>query len=209
MNPDPTRDDLQFLRAISEEGRHAPLLGGRFLTLWGALISVAYVGEYAILSGRFGLPPISMLILWVTVMGAGFLGQRLLVPTIRDKPGREAFANKVEKLIWVAVGMSIAAYAIGTAFATSMAGAPVILFDMILAVAFGGYGAAHYVMSRIARAPWMTYAALGSFLAAFVVPFLAGQPVLYLFAAVVVILVAVVPGVKLLMAEPPSLPEDA
>ena len=33
--------DLAYARTLAEEGRHAPLIGGRYLVLFGALLCVA------------------------------------------------------------------------------------------------------------------------------------------------------------------------
>ena len=42
---DATRDDVAYLRAVTEAARAAPLLGGRFLVFWGLLVPAAYLAQ--------------------------------------------------------------------------------------------------------------------------------------------------------------------
>ena len=41
MSPQSLTDDLAYVRDLAEAGQKAPLLGGRFLILWGALTTLA------------------------------------------------------------------------------------------------------------------------------------------------------------------------
>ena len=68
MTPDPTRDDISFLRRVSEEGRYAPLLGGRYLFMWGTVITIAYTFQYLILSQTLAWPGWSIAAMWLIVM---------------------------------------------------------------------------------------------------------------------------------------------
>ena len=55
-HPLSAREDLAYLRSVTEQARSAPLLGGRFLVMWGILLSGAYACHWAIMSGVVGLP---------------------------------------------------------------------------------------------------------------------------------------------------------
>ena len=209
MVPDPTRDDISFLKRVSEEGRYAPLLGGRYLTMWGSVIAVAYVFQYLIMSGKTGWPPYSLWVMWLVtgLVAAGFM--IFFSRTICHKPGLAAISNRVEKWVWMGAGMAIFSFAVGTIAATAFAGAPAILFDMIVAVALGGYGTALFVVHKISGQAWMRWPAIAAFAGAAAIPFVAGAPETYLVGALAIALSAVVPGIVLLRAEPASLPEAA
>ncbi|MEM9234381.1 MAG: hypothetical protein AAGA69_09120, partial [Pseudomonadota bacterium] len=122
--------------------------------------------------------------------------------------GLNAISNQVEQWVWCAAGMGIGSYAIGTVIAVSVAGAPVILFDFIVAIALAAYGTAFVVVSNISGQRWMKMPAIISFAGASLIPFVAGSPETYLMGAGIVFLAAVVPGIRLLRAEPAALPEN-
>ncbi|RFB05307.1 hypothetical protein [Parvularcula marina] len=207
MTPDPTRDDISFLKRVSEEGRYAPLLGGRYLLMWGTVITIAYTFQYLILSQTLAWPGWSIAAMWLIVMAiaGGFMAT--FPKAIRNKPGLHAVSNQVERWVWTAGGMSIFAFASGTILAISLTGASVVLFDMIVAIALAGYGTAFLVVSYIAGQGWMRLPAIGSFIGTGIIPFFAGTPLTYLVGAVIVFFVAVIPGIILLRAEPAALKE--
>lgn len=209
MTPDPTRDDISFLKRVSEEGRYAPLLGGRYLLMWGGVIAVGYIFQYLILARHLAWPGWSLGMMWLVLMGIAFGFMRAFPRSLAHKPGQSAISNQVERWVWTGVGMAIGCFALGTFIAAGFTGAPVILFDMIGAVAFGGYGAAFLVVSKIAGQPWMRRPAIAAFIGTAATPFLAGTPEVYLMGTVVIIFCAIIPGIVMLRAEPAALPEAA
>ncbi|MCF6329260.1 MAG: hypothetical protein L3J02_05625, partial [Henriciella sp.] len=58
-------DDLAYVRDLAEAGQTAPLLGGRFLTWWGGLVTLAYAGHYAISMGIVDFGPAAYAWLWI------------------------------------------------------------------------------------------------------------------------------------------------
>ncbi|WP_031554707.1 hypothetical protein [Parvularcula oceani] len=206
---DQAREDLAYLRTVTEQARSAPLLGGRFLVMWGVLLSGAYACHWVIASGVAGLPAWSLGALWLAFGLAGAAGMVLLMASIRNKPGRCAMSNVVESAVWTGAGAAIFAYAVGTFIACSVFGAPLLLFDLILAVAFALYGTAFLATGVAARQPFLRIFAAIAFVGAGTVPFFAGQPVLYLIASAYVLIIAVVPGLLLMSREPAALPAEA
>ena len=204
----PTTSDLEYVRTMTEAGRKAPLLGGRIYLHWGLLLPIAYVVQWAVLTGEFGLPPITLLYLWVATSVIGVGGMVLLVRSLEKKPGKGAINNQVEATVWTTAGFAIFAYAVGVLIATTVAGQPAWLWDLILSVAFGGYGIALITTGSVAGVSWMRIPATLSIIAAGVVPVLAGRPEVYLFAATTVLAVSAVPGVILMISEPKSLSDD-
>jgi hypothetical protein len=49
-----TSEDIKYVRQLAESGAHAPLLGGRFMVWWGALLAIAYTAHHLALNGLIG-----------------------------------------------------------------------------------------------------------------------------------------------------------
>ncbi|GGY46916.1 hypothetical protein [Parvularcula lutaonensis] len=203
-------DDLSFVRQMAEAGRNAPLLGGRFFVFYGVLIPIAYAVQWMVLSGEFGLPYAVIGWNWLAFGAAVAVGMPLLLRTIRRKPGRGTAGNRAEAAAWMFAGFTIGAFFLGVLIANLIGATSQIAFDYILAVAFTGYGIALFVTASLAGTSWLKVPAYISMASVGIVPVLAGRPDVYLFGATVVLLVSLYPGIRLMMAEPKSLPaEDA
>ena len=201
------RDDAAYIRGVSEAARGAPLLGGRFLVFWGLLVGAAWTGQWAVLSGAFGLPAWSLGVLWGAFGVIAGVGMTLLVRGVARKPGRGAVGNRVEASVWTGAGLGLFSYA-GAVIVAGLLGAlpSVVAYDSILGVAFVVYAVAFLATAAASGQAWLRGFAALSFTGAGIVPFFLGQPVLYLVSAVIVLAVAVVPGVILLRREPADLP---
>lgn len=203
------QDDLSFVREMTEAGRNAPLLGGRFYLFWGVLVSVAYVGQWAVLDGRFGLEPQTIGFIWISFGVVAGIGMPLLIRSLKNKPGRGAMNNRVETAVWVMSGFAMFSFVVGVFVATAVFGKPIWLWDFVAAIAFAGYGVSLFTSGSIAGVAWMRIPSVIALVSAGIVPILVATPELYLFGATVIIAVAVVPGFLLVMGEPKSLPEEA
>ena len=96
-------EDLATLRRLAEEGRTAPLVGGRPLIAYGLAIALAAAFQAALLGGWVPLPPWVLALSWsIPMAAAGWLGAR----------GRRCapitLANKVERQVWAAGGTVLA-----------------------------------------------------------------------------------------------------
>lgn len=203
-----SRDDLAFVREMTEAGRSAPLLGGRFFVFYGLLLPIAYCVQWMVLDGRFGLPMVTIAVIWISFGIAIALGMPLMLRSLRRKPGRGAVGNRVEAVVWTTSGYAIFAAFLGSFFGTVVMDQPLIIWDFILAVAFGAYGIALYTTGALSEARWLKTFAVISLVAAGVVPVLAGRAELYLFAATAILVVSLIPGVRLMANEPKSLPAE-
>ena len=56
-SPGTLSSDLAYVRDLAEAGQNAPLLGGRFLVMWGGLVSLAYTGHFLIATGAWPFVP--------------------------------------------------------------------------------------------------------------------------------------------------------
>ena len=203
-----TTEDLAYIRQVSEAASGAPLLGGRFLVFWGSLVAAAWAAQWAILSGAAGLGVQALGPMWLAFGVIGGLGQFALVRSAARKPGQGTTGNRVSTAVWTAGGFALFSYAGAMIAAAALGRADQAMLDTILAVAFAVYAMAFVATAAASGAAWLRGFAALSFAGAGTVPFFLGEPVLYLISAVVVFLVAAVPGVILLKREPASLPSN-
>ena len=73
MSVSTLESDLEYIRELAEAGQTAPLLGGRFLSWWGGMMTLAYSGHFLIASGYTGLGPEAIGGLWLAfgIIGLG------------------------------------------------------------------------------------------------------------------------------------------
>jgi len=206
--------DLAYVRDVAEQGRSAPLLSGPFFLIWGGLTVVALLIHWAALQGLIAaLTQDRIGFIWMAYGIVGAVFSAFARRNTGRKPGARSIANRVSANVWMATAAMIFTYAIAMAASVAVAGAADTLdrstlalrFDTILPLSFGGYAVAFYVTGQMGDVRWMSWASGASLLATAVCVFLLGQPALYLFAAVFVTLVVVIPGALLARQEPAPL----
>lgn len=194
--------DLAYLRDIAASGEKAPLLGGRFFLWWGGLSTLALTAHWLVLSGRIGIDPNSVGMIWMIYGIVGGIGSGFLGRSIARKPGTGSVANRSERAVWNATGLSIFVFVIGIIAANVLGSGNVMLFDLIPLVAFSGYGIAFWVSASLGGPKWMRPLAIASWLAVIAGLTLVGRAELYLFCAVGVFLLSFLPGLVLVRQEP-------
>ncbi|MBW4331157.1 hypothetical protein KY084_09770 [Stakelama sp. CBK3Z-3] len=138
--------DLARLRELAEEGRRLPLLGGRILILWGAVIAAAALLQGAVLAGWLDWPPISFALIWFGLTGAAALLSRRFVG--RGRGAGYDLANRIERAVWRTGGTFLGTLAIAifvTATLRMQAGQGgdfYRMFAMLPPVMFGVYALA-------------------------------------------------------------------
>lgn len=196
-------DDLAYVREIAESGAKAPSLGGRYLVMWGILMSATMTMHWAIISnlvdfgGRTGL-----LFLWIGACVIGTIGNFVITGTMKSRPGGSAAHNKVDSVIWPVAGAGMFACFLGVTLAVSFRGAPPILFDILLPVAFLAYAVAFAGRAAFAGTAVSWGQVAGSVLLVALTIFLVGTPALYLVSAVGIFGLTVIPGILQIRAEP-------
>ena len=203
---DVTRDDVAFIRQVTEAARGAPLLGGRFLLLWGGLLFVAYVAHWGIASGALGVSGWGFAVVWGAFGLAGGFGTAILARGLAGKPGRGTVGNRVDAAVWNGSGLALFAYA-GTAILAAATGrAPYLAVDLIMPVAFGLYGTAFLATAEASGQRWLRGFGIAAFVFAAGAVWLSGGAAQYLWGALGALCVAALPGLLLLRREPPALP---
>ncbi|KAA5801561.1 hypothetical protein F1654_11725 [Alkalicaulis satelles] len=201
------RDDLAYVRRMTERAARAPLLGGRFLVFWGGLLALAYIAHFLAASGLVASPG-ALGWIWVGFGAIGATGTFILSRGMARKPGQEAVGNQVEREVWFGAGIGIFLFVIGVFLATTLRGAPVLMFDLVASVALALYGAAFLATAAASGLRWMRIPAWISFAGAAAVPAFTGTQALYPALAVIVLIIAVAPGLRLMAAEPPALDDE-
>lgn len=199
----PTHEDLSRLRAIAEEGRAVPLLGGWHLILWGAAMTLALLVHWAVLRDILPWPDYTLSFSWFGIAGAAWLGSVLIGRAQAGEPGACSVGNQVERVAWMTVGafLSLLAIALFARASLSADRAAWGLFAMLPPVTFGAYAVALHVSAVAAAAssaarPFVFLAL--AFAAA--TAFLIGDAAQYLAAAAGMALVTVPPGLAQLAA---------
>ena len=197
-------DDLAYVRDLAEAGQSAPLLGGRFLTFWGGLVSTAYFLHYATAANLFGWPDVAFGWVWGTFIVVGLVGQATLGYTIRNKPGGNSVGNRSEATVWMAGGFALFAY-FGTLILKSIVtGTATPGFESSLPIVFAVYGTGLLTSGIMGKVKTLTYAGFGAFaMIAFAVWF-AGTEFTWAVAALGAFLTVFVPGLIMLRLEPKS-----
>lgn len=196
------KDDIAFIKALAQEGRRAPLLGGSILALAGTVFGVASLGHWAIASGVVALPPSAFAWLWIAAMVLFFVGLVTLSGIVNRRPGAASAVNKASSAAWAAVGGSIFTLAVSLGVAAWKIDAPeaigVFFPSMILTL----YGTAWLVSGEMAARGWIKALAFAAFGFAVAVAFAAGDPLQYLMYAAALVCLALLPGLVLMREAP-------
>ncbi len=209
MSDADTAADLAYMRALAEEGRRAPLLGGRFHVWWAVWTALAWVLHGATLAG---LTPWGVTSLWVIWLGYGVVGGfvgSLLPRGLMAKPGAGAVGNVAERYVWPAAMAGLGAFALGVIGAAATGRAPWLVVDLIAPAAFVGYGTAFMLTAQLARVGWLKLPAWACYAAALIFPFFVGEPALYPASAMAILVIGAGAGIAMLRTEPPSAGDDA
>jgi hypothetical protein len=203
MTRDEMMQDLAYARALAEEGRHAPLLGGAHLVFWGVANTVAFAAHWGILEGRLpALEGRAFALLWLGYGVVATFGMVLLRLRTRRKPGLSAIGVRAERAMWIGAAVGVGAIALGSIARMMMEGDPTAP-NAIFGAAFALYGAALFGTARLSQEAWLARFAWLSAGVAFTLCLFANAPWAYLYAAVGSVLVLIWPGIILLRREPP------
>jgi hypothetical protein len=199
--------DLARLRAIAEEGRIRPSLGGRHLILWGCVIAVASLLHALIVNGTFALPPIGIAVVWFGLAGAAALVSNgaLFNEAKHAQPGD--IANRMERGIWGVGGAFFGVITVGIfarAFIALQNDGDSSLFELFAlmpAITFGVYA---IILRASAEATSFDKLKLYSWLSLVFVGIsvlLIGHIAQFVTTAIGAVLVSVLPGRLLLRLE--------
>ena len=104
MADDPVREDIAFIRQTLEEGRNYARLRSPDFAVWGALVTLGYLGVYGRNIGLWS--PDLNLIWWPLVVLGWLFSTRSFVKRreVRQKPGPQARALGA---LWLGLGITL------------------------------------------------------------------------------------------------------
>ncbi|NNE57846.1 MAG: hypothetical protein HKN36_07035 [Hellea sp.] len=194
--------DLAYVKSVAEEGRNAPLLGGRVGLMWTGLLVPTLIAHGLTAAGKTPIAPNQVGLLWLAFGIIGAVLAVFLIRSIKGKPGGSALANRIESVIWPTTSVLIFGYAIALGFAFGPADLPPVIFDTILPLAFALTAVNLMVLGKITDKGYMKLAGLISGLAMIACVFLIGNPAIYYVAAAGVFLTGVIPSLVQMRNEP-------
>ncbi len=194
------RDDIAFMRALADEGVRPPLLAGPTMMLAGAVWGVSCFAAWVEM--KFAHPSIwtqnAILIAPLVI----FLG---VLPFFRARnrrmPGYKSPANRAVGIAWAGAAWGIFALAaciIVSAWVTKN-GALITMMPQIVIVL---YGVAWTVSAAMTRDRFLWATAIASYISAIATSPFMNTPDGYLAFAIVLVLIAFIPGFVLWRREP-------
>ncbi|WAC60477.1 hypothetical protein [Brevundimonas sp. SL130] len=195
------QDDIAYMRALAQEGRHAPLLAGPFLVTAAVIFGAANIVQWALLTDVIDASPWAPVWLWV---GAGLVfGVALAVLTgqMKGKPGFNSSGNRAVGAAWSAVGYGIFATWLGL-MARGLNSGDWSAMMAMPTVVFVAYGSAWIIAGTMTNTRWMTLTGVVSYVGAVAMGWFAGDMAMYLVFAGMIFAVAFVPGLILMRQEP-------
>lgn len=195
------RDDLAFLRALAEEGRRTPLLGGSLLAAAGGCYGLASLVQWLILARIVGVPPVSVFGVWLVAMAVHLTIQTVLIRRLTKRPGMTSSTNRASRDAWTAVGIGCFVLILAIAVASWKARTG-LLIGFAPSIVLVLYGSAWWVAASVSRIAWIRVVALASFATAVALGFLIGSTLVWLAYAAALIFLAALPGLVLTRQEP-------
>ena len=205
MTRDELASDLAYVRAMAEEGRHAPLLGGSHFLFWGVLNAVTYSLHWAVLEGFIATGGGQAFAwLWAGYGVIAAIGMTTLRGRISDKPGKSSLGVRAERAIWAGVSVAIVIIALGCIARMVIDNDPTAP-NNIMAPVLALFGTALTATAMLARENWLKLFAIVAYAFALVVGAFANAAWAYPLAAVANFIVLAIPGIVLLRREPAAI----
>lgn len=202
MSHEELLENVAYARAIAEEGRRTPLLGGPHLIFWGVLNAAAFLAHWAGLNGyTAGLGSLVFAAIWFGYGVIAMIGVFMLQLRTGAKPGKTSIGAKAEQAVWAGAGIALLAIvigAIGRMMLTQDPTAP----NAIMGAGFAVYAAALFAIAALAQQTWMRRFAWLSGGVALTLGLFANSAWAYAFASAASLLVLAWPGLVLLKNEP-------
>jgi len=203
---DDIKDDLAYVKALAEEGRDTPLVGGVFFVIWGGLMGLAALLVYAGKARWIELGPAGDYAPWLAALIIGwglsiFFGRRIDL-----KPGATTLGNRTANAVWLSVGLFMTGLWLTIMFVhdnfTALGVPPYFLFHLIAPIGFGLYGVAFVATAAAARVGWLKWFVPLAWICAALSLALMGDDRQYLVMAIGLFLSALAPGLILMRRAP-------
>ena len=198
--------DLAYVRTLAEEGAHAPLIGGRYYLIWGALIGLAALLSYFDQIDVINLGGVGGFAPWLIAGVTGWVLSFTVGKRAAGKPGAQTIGNKTALNAWFGVGIFITIFFATMFFAhnkfTAYGVPPYFLFSMMFPVSFGVYGVAFFATASASRLSWLIWFAVLSWGFSAACLLMLASPHQTLLGALGSFFCAALPGLILMRNEP-------
>jgi len=194
-------DDIAYMKALAQEGRRAPLLAGPVLVAAAIIFGAANLGQWMLLSGAVAASPWAPLWLWI---GAGVvfgIVLAMLIQRMKSKPGFNSAGNRAVGTAWSAVAYGIFATWLGL-MAIGFQSGDWSAMRLMPTIVFVAYGSAWMVAGAMTETRWMNVIAILAYVGAVAMAWFSSTPILYLVFTIMLLAVALVPGLILMRQEP-------
>jgi hypothetical protein len=195
------RDDIDYMKVLAREGRHAPLVGGSILALAGGVWGTASLVMYGLIKGVIPGGQTTANITWGIAMVVFIGGLILSKSKLRATPGASAVNNRANSAVWAGCGFGIFALccAIGVVSWRLHTAVPMWLISPAILVT---YGIAWTVASAMSEVKWLKLMGPASFVGAIILALMSGLPEMFLANAAALLMLAGLPGLILLRNQP-------
>jgi hypothetical protein len=163
-------DDIAFMRALAEEGRTGPFVGGPVMLAAGLCFGSASLAIWLNLSFRWITSPWSFMATWVIGLAAFLVVLAFSKVRRRGAGGR----SRAIGVAWSGAGWSI--FFVGLSLAImAVRGKDAYVANAFLPFILAIYGSAWFIAAAMTRARWLFAVAAGSFAFALVTAWFASQ----------------------------------
>lgn len=202
MTREEIAENVAFVRGLAEEGRHAPLIGGGFLVLFGVLLAIAYVVQWMLLTGVLDvMHGLAFGYLWGGFSVLAVAGGWAMRARLSRMPGGGTLGNRVDRAVWRSASAALLAVVVGSLIRASMNHDPTAP-NVIMAAGFGLYAVALGVTAKMSEQNWLGVFAALSAVVSLALWAVIDEPWAYLIAAGGSLLVLLAPGLVLMQREP-------
>jgi hypothetical protein len=195
------QDDIAYMRSLAQEGRHAPLLAGPILITAAIVFGGASLGQWALQSDVLDISPWAQLWLWIGSGAVFAVALTMLIGRMKGKPGINSAGNKAVGAAWSGVGYGIFVTwlaLVALSFKTGNWSWMAVMPTTVLVA----YGSAWMIGAAMTKTRWMSVTALAAYAGAVAVAWFIDSAMIYPVFTVVLMAVALVPGIILMRQEP-------
>ena len=195
------RDDIAYMKALAQEGRQTPILGGAMLFTSGVVFGLASLIHWAAFVGVLRIGNWGVLGVWMGAVVLYMVILMFLIAKVKRQVGVRSAANRATRAVWSAIGGSI--FVLGVSIAVVGYKYPhsaegLLIPSIILAL----WGTGWAVQAAMANVRWMRWMAVAAWVAAPAVALVAGKPEQFLAYAGALVICAVIPGFVMMRQEP-------
>lgn len=195
------KDEIAYIKALAEEGRRTPLIGGSILIAAGLIFGSASVIHWLIEIGALALSPVAYAVVWVGAMATFFACLFVLIGRSKGRPGAASLVNQAVGAAWMGVGLLIFVMSLSIAVISWRVQSPILTF-IFPSMIFAAYGSGWAVSATMSKARWQWWLAIGAWAAAPAIAALTGTDWIWLAYGAGLFAFALVPGVLLVRQEP-------